>query len=72
MNENPQEPYVVQPFVAAEPFVATDVLDQSEISERRILGMTAIQRFVLMLLVFILTVLLGGLILLVAGKIVPF
>ena len=72
MNENPQEPFVVQPFVPTEPFVATDVLDQSSVSERRVLGMTAAQRFVLMLLVFILTVLLGGLILLVTGKVVPF
>jgi|GEM_PF-6152909 len=70
MPTDPQENEEIQPFMPAEPFVPTDVLERSADAERRFLGMTAVQRFVIMLLLFILTVLIGGLLLVVTGKIV--
>ena len=72
MIEKPQEPMGADPFLAEEPFVPTDVLEQSTPGERRILGMTAAQRFMVMLLIFLLTVLLGSLLLVVTGKVVIF
>jgi hypothetical protein len=70
MPTDPQEKDEIQPFMPSEPFVPTDVLERSANTERRILGMTAAQRFVIMLLVFILTVIIGSLLLVASGKIV--
>lgn len=70
MIEKPQDTPEIEPFVPAEPFVPTNVLEQSVQSERRVMGLTVVQRFFVMLLIFILTILLGSLFLVMSGKIV--
>lgn len=58
------------PFMPEEPFIPVHEVEQAVKSETRFLGMTAVQRFIVMLLIFILTLIAGILLLLMTGKMV--
>jgi hypothetical protein len=73
MLNDPQDSNNSSPFYAEEPVVMTTETDQKPTRREGLLfGMTAIQRFVVMLLIFFLTCVLGSMCLLLTGKVVLF
>jgi hypothetical protein len=72
MLNDPQESTNNSPFYAEEPVLMTTESEQPAKREGLLLGMTAVQRFVVMLLIFILTCVLGSTCLLLTGKVVLF
>jgi hypothetical protein len=67
-NTSTQSPFFSE-FGEEPPVVDQVPLDEGP--EKRVLGMTAIQRFIVMLLIFVLTCVIGFLCLIVTGKIAP-
>ena len=73
MLNDPQGSNNSSPFYAEEPVVMTTETEQQVVRHGGLLfGMTAIQRFIVMLLIFFLTCILGSLCLLLSGKVVLF
>ncbi len=72
MLNDPQDSNNSSPFYAEEPVVMTTETEQPVKREGLLFGMTAVQRFVVMLLIFILTCVLGSMCLLLTGKVVLF
>ncbi len=72
MLNDPQEPDINSPFYAEDPVVMTTDSEQPAKREGLLFGLTAVQRFIVMLLIFILTCVLGSTCLLLTGKVVLF
>jgi len=72
MLNDPQGSNNNSPFYAEEPVLMTTDSEQPLKREGLLLGMTALQRFVVMLLIFILTCVLGSTCLLLTGKVALF
>lgn len=72
MLNDPQDSNNSSPFYAEEPVVMTTETDIPPKSGGLLFGMTAVQRFVVMLLIFMLTCVLGSMCLLLTGKVVLF
>jgi hypothetical protein len=76
-NEEPKEPQESQdssPFFAMDqPVFDTELAPEEKSTQDMMFGLTPVQRFVIMLLIFLLTCVLGSLCLLITGRIVlPF
>jgi len=76
-NEKPEEPQESQdssPFFAMDqPVFDTEPVFEEKFTQDMMFGLTPVQRFVIMLLIFLLTCVLGSLCLLITGRIVlPF
>jgi len=72
-EEQPQESQDTSPFFSMDQLVFTTEAKEEEPAAKKLLGLTPVQRFVIMLLIFVLTCVLGSLCLLLTGKIVlPF
>lgn len=72
MLNDPQDSNNSSPFYAEEPVVMTTETDKPPKSGGLLFGMTAVQRFVVMFLIFLLTCVLGSMCLLLTGKVVLF
>ena len=73
-NQPPEEPPVESqessPFFSMDQPVFTSELNENQPERVGLFGLTPVQRFVIMLLIFIMTCVLGSLCLLMTGKVV--
>ncbi len=69
-EEQPQESQDTSPFFSMDQPVFTSEETGEVNVGKRLLGLTPVQRFVIMLLIFIMTCVLGSLCLLLTGKVV--
>lgn len=69
-EEQPQESQDTSPFFSMDQPVFTSEEQEEGNVGKKLLGLTPVQRFVIMLLIFIMTCVLGSLCLLLTGKVV--